>query len=82
MDLMGPLPPSGGFKYIWGGIDSFSRRVILRPMKSTTAEEMFEILTEVFSTEGLWEHISIDAKCVSLRGIDKKIFRYYEGGGG
>ena len=73
MDLMGPLPPSGGFKYIWGGIDSFSRRVILRPMRGTTAEEMFEVLTDVFSTEGLWENVSVDAKCVSLKGIDKKL---------
>ena len=72
MDLMGPLPPSGGFKYIWGGIASFSRRVILRPMKSTMAKEMFEILTDVFSSEGLWENDSVDAKCVSLRGVDKK----------
>lgn len=42
-------------------------------MKGTTAQEMSGVLSELFLTEGMWENVLIDAKCVSIKGVDKQL---------
>ena len=73
MDLMGPLPNSHGYRYVWASIDTFDRSCYLRGMKSTSAEEMANLLSKFFSEKGLWELLAIDSKCLSFKGVDKKL---------
>ena len=73
MDLLGPLPNSYGFKYIWAGIDSYDRSCYLRGLKTTNSTEMSILLSKFFSENGVWEFIAIDNKCLSFKGLDKQL---------
>ena len=73
MDILGPLPQSNGFKYILAMVDGWSRFCYLRPLKTTSSEEMGKILANFFSENGLWGAVKIDGKCLSLKGVDKQL---------
>ena len=71
MDLLGPLPQSHGYKYIWAGCDAWDRSCYIRGFKGTTAKEMGELMAKFFSENGKWEFVKIDARCLSFKGVDK-----------
>ena len=73
MDLLGPLPMSCGFRYIWAGCDSYDRSCYLRGLKGTTADEMCSLLAKFFAEQGKWEILKIDFRCLSFKKIDKKM---------
>ena len=71
MDLLGPLPISHGYRYIWAGCDAWDRSCYIRALKGTTALEMGELMAKFFGEQGKWEFVKIDSKCLSLKGVDK-----------
>ena len=74
MDLVGPLPRSSkGFRFILCCIDACSREVVLRPLKTATAQEMAENLCSLFGEVGVYRRVRIDYKCLSMKQIDVKI---------
>ena len=73
MDILGPLPQSNGFRYILAMVDGWSRFCYLRPLKTTSSEEMGKILAKFFTENGLWGAVKIDGKCLSLKGVDKQL---------
>ena len=80
MDLLGPLPVSSGFKYIWAGVDGWDRRCYLRGLKSTSGQEMGQMLSKFFAEEGLWENVIIDGQCLTMQGLDKKLMDFLKVG--
>ena len=40
IDLVGPLPPSQGYKYIFTAVENFSRYLITAPLRDKTAESV------------------------------------------
>ena len=71
LDMAGPLPASFGCKYIFAAIDSYDRRCFLRGAKGTSGDEMCCILMDLFSTQGLWECLKMDSRCLTYKGWDK-----------
>ena len=71
MDLSGPLPTSKGWKYIWVGVDCYDKSVFLRGLKSTSGEDMGNLLAKFFSEEGIYEFVQVDYKCLTIKGVDK-----------
>ena len=76
IDLLGPLPNSGGNKYIVAAVDSWDRRCYLRPVKSTSGQEMGSFLAKLFAEHGTWEFVKIDGKCLSMKGVDKQMLDF------
>ena len=73
-DLIGPLPRSNkGFRFILTVVDSCSREVHLRALKTATADEMATCLCDLFGEIGVYQRVRIDYKCLSLRQMDVKI---------
>ena len=54
IDFKGPLPESGGFKYVLVVVDAFSRYTLYIPMKNKRAEGVFRaLLNHVFCLFGM-----------------------------
>ena len=70
VDVMGPLPMSSHYKYIFAGIDSYDRTVYARPLKSTEGREICQALIDIFSNNGLWEALKFDYQCITFKGVD------------
>ena len=73
MDYLGPLPSSRSYRYILGMVDSYDKRLVAIPTKSTGADELCEVLSKHFGENGMPEYVIIDGNCVSFRGLDKKL---------
>ena len=73
LDLLGPLPNSRGFRYIMCAVDAYDRSCYLKALKSTSADEMGGVLAKFFGEQGKWEYLKIDGRCLSFRGVDKKL---------
>ena len=48
IDIVGPLPKSGGFSYILTGMDVFSKYVFAQPLTSISAETICKYLMQCF----------------------------------
>ena len=42
MDIVGPLPPSNGYKYLFTAIDRFTRFLTAVPMRDCTAQSVVD----------------------------------------
>ena len=73
VDLLGPLPPSHGYKYVWCAIDGFDKTCYLQPVKSASAECMLGAFSKFFQEQGLWRVVKIDSRCLSTKGLDKQL---------
>ena len=73
LDLAGPLPMSGSYKYIAVIRDNFSRESFLRPCRSTSGDEVAKVLLSVFEEEGFPETLVVDGGCLTKSKIDREI---------
>ena len=73
LDLAGPWPASGSFKYIAVIRDNFSREAFLRPCKSTSGQDIAKVLLSVFEEEGLPEILIVDGGCLTKNKIDRDV---------
>ena len=60
VDIVGPLPPSQGFQYLFTVVDRTTRWAEAIPLKDTTAESCIQALIGWISRFGIPSHITSD----------------------